>query len=211
MGEMSGSQPSRGPLLEWGWAESALEAGASGDAQVVAEFPDGVLVAAIDGLGHGPEAARAAREAVRVLQALAGEQVDSLLRACHQELRRTRGAVISVASFDARRSRMTWAGVGNVEGILVRADPNARPAREGIALQGGVVGYQLPSVRPVGLAISPGDVLVLATDGVRGRFVADLPVTGGPQDMADRILASHARGSDDALVVVARYVGGEAA
>ena len=52
---------SESPLLEWGVATRALEGQSeSGDMAVVVPFDHGVLAAAVDGLGHGPEAARAA-------------------------------------------------------------------------------------------------------------------------------------------------------
>lgn len=194
-------------VIAWGAAGAALEAGASGDLHVVAPFPGGALVGVIDGLGHGPEAAVAAREAARVLAAYPTEPLQTLLERCHEALRRTRGAVASVASFDARASVMTWAGVGNVEGVLVRADRSAGRDRETILLRGGVVGYQLPAVRAAPVPVAPGDTLVLATDGVRSGFAERAFAGGTPQEIADAILAAHGRGTDDALVLVARYLG----
>jgi hypothetical protein len=198
-------------VVEWGSAGVPLEGDRSGDAQVVAAFPHGTLVAAIDGLGHGPEAADAADAAASILAAFAGEELSALVERCHEALRRTRGVALTLASFDARISRMTWAAVGNVEGFLLRADPAARPARESVALRGGVVGYQLPPIRAVALPVARGDTLVLATDGIRSGFVADLAATTRPGALARSILERHARGSDDALVLVARYLGASGA
>jgi len=194
--------------VDWASAGVALEGEVeSGDVHVVAGFDGGVLVGVIDGLGHGPEAAAAAREAARVLEALAGETLTALVQRCHEALRKTRGAVMTLASFDERTSTMRWMGVGNVEAILLRSDRADPPAREGVALRGGVVGYHLPTLRESSLPVSLGDTLVLATDGIRSGFVAGLVGQGTPQEIADAILARYARGSDDALVVVARYVG----
>ena len=48
--------------IEWGVASRALPGQpTSGDLNVVKSFPDGVLVAALDGVGHGEQAATAAR------------------------------------------------------------------------------------------------------------------------------------------------------
>jgi len=47
----------------------------SGDQQLIQRFTDGVLVAVVDGLGHGAEAADAARIAVQTLREHAGESV----------------------------------------------------------------------------------------------------------------------------------------
>lgn len=201
---MTGAPGQEPRVVEWGAAGVALAGHESGDVHVVAEFPGGVLVAVIDGLGHGVEAAAAAKAAARVLAAFAGEPIASLVERCHEALRRTRGAVVSLASFDARRSSMTWSGVGNVEGFLLRADGRGR---ESITLRGGIVGYQIPAVRVSELAVSAGDVLVMATDGVRSAFADGLRAQGSPQEIADAVLARHGRGSDDALVFVARYLG----
>jgi serine phosphatase RsbU (regulator of sigma subunit) len=196
-------------VIEWGSAEMALPGQAvSGDRPVVAPFPDGVLVAVVDGLGHGTEAAAAAEAAVRTLAAHAAEPVIPLIRRCHQALARTRGVVMSLASFDARASTMTWAAVGNVAAMLIRADPAAKPRREVVSMRGGVVGSGLPPLRAFVLQVAPGDVLVLATDGIGDRFVEEPVLTEPPQHTADLILERHGKNTDDALVLVARYLGG---
>jgi hypothetical protein len=71
-----------------------------------------------------------------------------------------------------------------------------------------VVGYQMPPLRATSLSVSPGDTLIMATDGIRSGFTSGLTLAGSLQEIADSILALHCKGSDDALVVVARYVGG---
>ena len=202
--------PKLPPLIEWGVAAQPLEGEAeSGDQYVVRPLPNGVLVAAVDGLGHGPEAAAAARSAVVTLEGYAHEPVISLVKRCHERLMRTRGVVMSLASFNALDNTMTWLGVGNVEGALLRADATARPARESILLRGGVVGYQLPALHASILPVTRGDVLILATDGIRGGFAEDVTLSDPPQRIAEQILARRARGTDDALVLVARYLGRE--
>jgi len=207
---MGNEVPKPPPLIEWGVAVQPLEGEAeSGDQYVVQPFPKGVLVAAVDGLGHGPEAAAAARSAVAILKDYAHEPVISLLRRCHERLIRTRGAVMSLASFNALDNTMTWLGVGNVEGVLLRADAAADPPRENVLLRGGVVGCQLPTLHASILPVTRGDVLILATDGIRSGFVEDVTLSDPPQRIAEHILARRATGMDDALVLVARYLGHE--
>ena len=190
-------------LIEVGIASWALEA-ESGDAYVVASFADGVLVAVIDGLGDGPDAARAARTAQAALRAGSGEAVELLLRRCHEALRRTRGAVVSLAVIEAA-GRMTWAGVGNVEAAVI-ARRASRPAKL-LANRGGILGHRQPAVRADSLMLDPGDALVFATDGLRSGSIELAGPSGMPQATADRILADGATGRDDALALVARYLG----
>jgi phosphoserine phosphatase RsbX len=189
--------------LEWGVASLPLPGESeSGDRCVVKAFDAGALVAVIDALGHGPEAARAAGVAMRVLEGHAREKPDVLLHQCHEQMRDTRGAAISAASFDGPRRIMTWLGIGNVMGVLVRADPAVNPRVKQMVVYGGVVGYQLPDLRPLVVQVAPGDILILATDGVRSGFTEILPAAMNPQRLADRILRDYATRNDDALVLV---------
>jgi hypothetical protein len=195
--------------LEWAVAAAPLQADPldSGDRFLVTPFPGGMLVGVADGLGHGPEAAAAARLAVDIVEGAAGESPIALLRRCHEGLRPTRGAVISVASFDHADRTMTWSGVGNVEGVLLRADPGAEPRREALLLRGGVVGHELPQLSALVVGIEDGDTLVFATDGIRPDFATELSPQVPSQPLADRILSRYRTGNDDALVLVARYRG----
>lgn len=194
--------------IAWGVSSRALDGKAvSGDLHVVAPRAQTALVAVIDGVGHGSEAAAAARAAAAVLNEYADEPLIPLLRRCHEHLRRTRGAVLSMASFDLRGNTMTWLGVGNVEGVLFRVGKFADAPRDSLVLRGGVVGYQIPTLRTAERAVEAGDVLVLATDGIRAEFGAYSPIGRDIQEAADAILARYAKDSDDALVLAVRYLG----
>ena len=195
-------------LIEWAVAE-VTQAGQteSGDRYLVTATPDGALVAVVDGLGHGAEAADAAKVAVRSLERNAQQRVIPLVRDCHQSLVGTRGAVISVASFTAHDQTMTWLGVGNVEGLLLRALATS-PRRESLLLRGGVVGVHLPTLTAEIVPVTPGDTLILATDGVRSDFSSErLSQQDPPPMLADYILARWGKQDDDALVLVVRYLG----
>ncbi len=203
------------PWIEWGAADAALPGQpVSGDRFVVAPFQDGALVAVVDGLGHGASAAVAADAAATVLQANASEPVITLVRRCHAALARTRGVVLTLASLNGPDNTMTWLGIGNVEGFLLRVAPDSR--RESVLLRGGVVGYQLPPLHPCVLPVAYGDTLVLATDGIKSTFADDLTLADGlrlaesPQHIAENVLARNNKQIDDALVLVVRYVGGVA-
>src|SRR5712691_3523021 len=205
------------PFIDWAVAARPLAGqSVSGDQHAVAPFPAGVLVGVIDGLGHGEHAAAAAAIAVATLTAHAHEPVIPLLKQCHEQLKGTRGVAMSVAAFMTRDNSMTWMGVGNVEGLLRRGDVNGQPSHESLPLRGGVVGYQLPPLRAFVLPVARGDLLIFATDGIRSGFARDLSPSdplrrytqGEPQHLANRILAQYGKSTDDALVLVVRYLGG---
>src|SRR5436190_12010884 len=198
----------RRPFIDWGVATQAIPGEAvSGDLHLVKPFAHGALVAVVDGLGHGDEATAVAKAAVAVLEEHADQSVILLVKRCHDALRKTRGAVITLASFNVLDSTVSWLGVGNVEGLLVRADTRAAPASESAFLRGGVVGYQLPPLRASVIAIAPYDLLILASDGIGSGFRQNLPATEPAQEIADRIMGQHFKGNDDALVLVVRYRG----
>jgi negative regulator of sigma-B (phosphoserine phosphatase) len=195
-------------LIDWGVASRGLESQAeSGDSHLVQSFPNGLLIAVVDGLGHGREAAVAAKKAVETLAAFAHESPLSLMNRCHKNLADTRGAVISLASFNPMKQTMTWMGVGSVETVLLRADPQDPPASETLLLYSGVLGYQLPPLRAATIAVKPGDTLILATDGIQSGFSEMLPRKDSAQKIADYIMARYGKSTDDALVLVARYLG----
>lgn len=193
-------------VVDWAVAARALPGEPrSGDRHVLAPFPGGWLAAAIDGLGHGPEAAAAADLAAETLCGAPGDGLVSLVERCHRAVWGTRGVVMSLAALNSRHNTVTWLAVGNVEGILLRANSNAPRRKEFVLLRGGVVGYQLPSLSPSTLPLLPRDVLVLATDGINAAFAHELAPDGRPQAVADEILARFAREADDALVLVLRW------
>jgi negative regulator of sigma-B (phosphoserine phosphatase) len=197
-----------GWLIETGAAGRALDGqAASGDLWMVKPFSTGTLVAVVDGLGHGEDAAAAAARAVGTLESHAGESVIALVRRCHEALRGTRGAVMSLASFNAVDSTMTWIGVGNVDGCLLRSNDRRREGKESLLLRGGVVGIQLPPLGAAVLPVAVGDTMILASDGIHRGFERAVNAAASPQKIADDILAEHRRTTDDALVVVSRYLG----
>ena len=195
--------------IEWGVAELPLAGQAeNGDGYVVQPFADGILVAAVDGLGHGREAAAAASIAAATLKEFPFEPLTAIFHRCHERLRHTRGVVMSLASFHAGERTMEWLGVGSVEGVLQRGSPRGGPGSETLLVRSGVVGSHLPPLRASVFSVNPGDTLIVATDGIGRGFAVEPLRAIRPRRAADLILARYARGTDDALVLVARYLGG---
>jgi len=196
------------PRIEWAVAELAQPGQSeSGDRHLVLSTMEGGLVAVVDGLGHGADAASAAKVAVRALESGGDRPIVQLLRDCHQSLIGTRGAVMSVAAFSFADETMSWLGVGNVEGRILRVPVSGGPPPEALLVRGGVVGVQLPPLVSKIIPIRRGDMLIVATDGIRSEFLdAPLPYQE-PQALADHVLARWGTHTDDALVLVVRYLG----
>ncbi len=196
-------------LLESAVATRAFPGQAnSGDLHLISPFNNGALVAVVDGVGHGEEATDAARRAVATLAAHPEEPVIRLVKRCHVALAETRGAVMTLVAIHALEATLTWIGVGNVEGMLLRADPLATPPVERVLLRGGMVGYQLPLLGASVVSIGRGDLLILATDGIRPELLERQTFSAeSAQSLAERLLANCFKGTDDGLVLVARFKG----
>jgi len=195
--------------LEYGVARFTLPGqDECGDDHVLRNSGRAMLFAVVDGVGHGIEAAAAAKLAASTLAKSPHEALHSLVYACHELLRPTRGVALSLASINLAGGLMTWLGIGNVQGVLLRAGSAGRsPDHQALLLRAGIVGVQLPALQQVVLPLAPGDMLVFATDGIRGSFAESLSALEAPQKAADRILRQYRSGNDDALVFVARFSG----
>lgn len=182
----------------------------SGDAALVCASGDGVLVAVVDGLGHGDEAAIAAGVAITTLREQAGQPVDLLFQRCHESLLLTRGSAMALATLDMAGATVSWSGVGNVEGVLLGPAQRGGCRKHYLTNRGGVVGYRLPAVHASVVQMNPGDLLILATDGIDERFTTSEIPRGSPGRVARAILDRHGKATDDALVLVLRWQGREA-
>ena len=194
-----------GACVEWASARMVAPGHSdSGDQCCVRTLDQHTMIAVLDGLGHGPEAAGAARRGVQLLEQSHAHDVETLVRECHSGLRGSRGAVMSLAMFDSLERTMTWIGVGNVRGSLWCPQSTTWKS---LLLRGGVVGESLPHLRPSVVPLDEGDTLVFTTDGV-GPDIDDRLFKGNSlQVIAERILARCRTGHDDALVLLARYRG----
>ncbi len=197
------------PEVSWAQAVRGLNGAAEhGDRSVVRRLPEGILLCVIDGLGHGPEAARAADAAVRSVAGFSGGSLEQLIASCHRDIRESRGVAMTALFLSPKVGTITTLGVGNVQGMVARSSaPPGRRKRDFLLLRGGVVGHTLPPLRSNIMELRPGDTIVLATDGISIEFTTEERLEEEPQALADRILARHSLSTDDALVLVARFQG----
>lgn len=180
----------------------------SGDVAVVERLAGGTLVAVVDGAGHGAHARRAALAAGAVVRRTREEDLGVLMEHCHHAMRGTRGGAVTLAFVAPARGMLTWLGVGTVEGRVVRARGWPSAVRASLPLLAGMPGHDLPDLAAATFALGHGDLVALATDGVRAGFADALEIHGSCREVAERIVREHSRDGDDALAVVARYLGG---
>ena len=183
--------------------------------EVCGDFPIAVevgstaaLFGVADGLGHGTAAETAALRAADVVNRSRTEPPDVLLQLCHRGLADTRGAAITLARIDFETDTLSWIGIGNVTADLVAKTPGGVRIRASALLAGGIVGYRIPhALATHQVSISPGDLLVIATDGILEDHVAGIDFALPAMAIAEHILNAYSRESDDALVLAARHRG----
>ena len=173
-----------------------------GDSWAV-DFKDGrafFLVA--DGLGHGPDAARASRLAVAsFLEQGAQQGLVELLRGLHQELRSTRGAAVSVAELTG--PQMLYAGVGNIAAAVL--SPEGTIQR--MVSMNGTLGHQASRMQQFTYGWSPGSLLLMYSDGMGTQWRLDAYpglLARHPSLVAGVLYRDYSRGRDDVTVLVAR-------
>ena len=174
----------------------------SGDAWQVDRDGDVCRITVIDGLGHGEPAAAATRAASDILAHHPDLRPVEALHACHRGMFSTRGAAMWVGTVEVNRARLSYAGVGNVDARLFQGGREHR-----LMPQRGIVGATLPNLRASDRELQPGWLLAVYTDGIRDRFeLAGLPehLVHDPQALADDILHTWGRATDDALVLIAQ-------
>jgi phosphoserine phosphatase RsbX len=168
----------------------------------------GALVGVLDGLGHGAEAAEAANRGAEVLQEARAEPLETLVQRCHRALSGTRGAAMTLARIDFQADTLRWVGIGNVAADLVAKHPAGVELRSSARLVGGIVGYRIPeALKPQEVPIRPGDLLVIASDGIIEGHLDDIDFSAPALTIAEGILRNHGKDTDDALVLAARHRG----
>jgi anti-sigma regulatory factor (Ser/Thr protein kinase) len=174
----------------------------SGDAWALAAVDDGALLLVADGLGHGPEAARAAGEAVRVFRQRPHSDPAALLADVHAALKSTRGAAVAAAFMDLRRREIRYAGVGNIAGTIVDGD-----ATRSMVSHNGTLGHEVRKIQEFVYPWPPGSLVVVHSDGLQthwrlGRYPG--VIARHPAVVAGLLYRDFDRGRDDVTVVVAR-------
>jgi anti-sigma regulatory factor (Ser/Thr protein kinase) len=194
----------RAPGYEFG-ARSTPKAGQEvcGDAWSVRSVRGKLGVALLDGLGHGPLASEAASRAVGIFQDSVGDDTPGdVLRRAHEGLKSTRGAVMAVALFDSSTASVSFAGVGNIVGIVVSGE-----VTQHLLSTDGTVGYNMRLVRESTLDWKPGSVLIATTDGLSTRWNLNRHpglMQRHPSLIASVLHRDFARDTDDATVVVVK-------
>jgi anti-sigma regulatory factor (Ser/Thr protein kinase) len=174
----------------------------SGDGWAVQPRVRGGVLLVADGLGHGPLAAAATAEAIKIFCRGQPERPAGILRAVHDALRATRGAAVAVCDVDDDRNVVTFAGIGNIAAVIASTGTS-----RSLVSHNGIVGQQMRTVQEFTYPWPAQGVLVLHSDGLTTHWKLDsYPGLASchPSLVAGVLYRDFTRGRDDVVVVVAR-------
>ena len=173
----------------------------NGDSWAVRWQAEQDLFLVVDGLGHGPGAATAAYEAVRVFQNAQLIEPTVLVEKMHQVLRSTRGAVVALVAISLGQ-QLTFVGVGNIVGTVLTNDKSQHTISHN-----GTVGHTIHRIQPFTYPWTPQSLLILHSDGLGTRW--NLNAYPGlrerhPSLIAGVLYRDFKRGTDDVTVLVVK-------
>lgn len=193
-----------GPQSGWGAVSIAMPGQqVCGDSWAISDRDHVRTLFVADGLGHGQDAAEASVEAVRLFHRFDGHQVPTLLDYVHGGLRSTRGAAISIARVDPATRGVTFAGVGNVGGVLVANDNIKR-----MVSMPGTAGHNARKIQSFEYPFTSG-LVILHSDGLTTSWaLSRYPNLSSfhPSLIAAILYRDFGRRRDDATVLVGKWV-----
>ena len=170
----------------------------NGDAGYIRHWEGGSMLAVIDALGHGVQAAAASATATAYLGTVTqGQGLRGIIEGLHERLHKTRGAAAMVLLLEP--GRLQGCGVGNVE-------LRAYKARVPAILSPGVLGASLARLHifetKLEANLSQTIRLVMFSDGISNRFDDDASKGLPVEETCRVIMDRHRRSHDDATVLV---------
>ncbi|MBF0508948.1 MAG: SpoIIE family protein phosphatase, partial [Deltaproteobacteria bacterium] len=151
-------------LLERGLTGPKDECGDTGLIRVDGED---CFLALVDALGHGREAhAVAVMAAEFILEDLHRDLIE-MMTGLHARLKGTRGAVATLCRLNIPSGELHYVGVGNITTRVFGTKNYSFISRDGI------IGYMMSSPKLRIEKLSPGDILILTSDGLKEHFDQD--------------------------------------
>ena len=175
-----------------------------GDAWACELHPAGATFLVADGLGHGPDACRAAAMAVEALKSRPEDTAIRILDLAHGRLRPTRGAAVAVIRHESASGEIAFAGVGNISSCLW---DGAGASRRMMVSHNGIVGHNVHRSQEYRYPWTPGALLVAHSDGLESRWdIGSYPGLAAchASIIAAMLYREHSRQRDDVVVLVVR-------
>jgi anti-sigma regulatory factor (Ser/Thr protein kinase) len=171
-----------------------------GDSWRIARSEAGFVMMVVDGLGHGPLAASAARMACDAFVERPLDPPAEIMQSLHNALSGSRGAAAACAAVDAANACIAYSGVGNIAASVISADRS-----KGMVSHNGILGAHLLRKQQFSYDCGPECRVVMHSDGLSARW--SLQSYPGLWLRHAAVIAAvlyrdHARSRDDATVLV---------
>jgi len=175
----------------------------SGDGMAFKQTDKYLKLILADGLGHGPEANKAINEAVTYFKVFPEYSPTETLRFIHQNIKKTRGAVINIIGYDFNAQLWTSAGIGNIAVRMI----GPATSRNHLSYN-GIVGHNIPNtMSDQQYPAEQYNEVVLCSDGIKTRWELTKYPLISKYDLtilAAALYKDHARRNDDMSVIVAK-------
>lgn len=173
-----------------------------GDAWSVHFTPNRSIYIVADGLGHGPSAAEAAREAIRVFEEAPHLSPVRILNDAHLALAKTRGAAVAIAEVLHDKAVVNYAGVGNIAGVIY----DGHKTRSMVSMN-GTLGHSIGRIQDFSYPWEKSSSLIMHSDGLATRWNMDqYPGLAGrhPALLAGILYRDFCRKRDDVTILISR-------
>ena len=174
-----------------------------GDGFFVKKTAAGLQFLMGDGLGHGINAHEAAQEAINAFKECRHVSPVDVLRYMHEQVKKTRGLVATVAYLDFAAQKWLMCGIGNISTSLYTglSAKNYTPYN-------GIVGHNIPrTLNNSVMSLEKYQTLIMHSDGLKTRWnLNDMQglLKHEPNIIAAALYKENARYNDDMTVFAAK-------
>ncbi len=192
---------SEGDSLSGGLTVPIIGERLSGDKWAIRRVGQQRYCILVDGLGHGFEAAEAAKLALQRFDENLDLAPSQIIKAMHSSLRGTRGAVAAVARIDCARGTLDFCGLGNIAAILVNDT-----YRKHLTSLNGTLGYEARKVTEFKHPWNQASLLVMHSDGLSSRAFESIQAVKNKTAplIAAWLYQMNSKGTDDSTALVCK-------
>ncbi|MCD9019078.1 ATP-binding protein [Parachryseolinea silvisoli] len=174
----------------------------SGDGHLVKHEKNGVRIFVADGLGHGEAAHEAAKAGLQAFQSTRTESPVEMLRYVHEQVRKTRGMVGTIASYNKTENEWTFCGIGNISNRTYTG-----LEFKNYMSYNGIIGLNIPgTMKDARIPGEKNQHLILCSDGIRTRWDITKYPSVFKHDtiiLAACLYKDFSRRNDDASILIA--------
>jgi anti-sigma regulatory factor (Ser/Thr protein kinase) len=201
---LNGGPPSSGRFPYSGYTRPCPGETENGDAFLIKTQEDNILVAMLDGLGHGAEAHEASDLGIGIIHQCSREPLQAIMQKLYSGISRTRGCAAAVFRLDTKALSYEFTGIGNIRSKIFPRSEMSLYSRAGIVGRG-----RLPRVHVEKSAWLDGSTLVMHSDGIAGWSHPETMSRVGDQQPATGchfLLKNFGYDHDDATICVIKDV-----